>query len=410
MRLRHGTPLWLSRPSSRRHRRYPAQKGTVDVDVVIVGGGITGAVAAYLFSEAGVRVALVEARECGRGSTAASTALLMQEPDKDFSDLTARYGAKTARRIWRALMAGARDLTRTIRKLKIDCDLQSCDSIYFTLQPDKLPGLRKEFRDRKRAGLPGRWLSPAKLHELTGIKGRGAILTPGNAEADPLKACTGFLRAAEARGAKIFERSRVSRITTSNGRVTLKTQNGAILANQVVIATGYATIEFKPLAGRFRLMNTYVIATRRLPDKLRRKLLHDRTMLWDTDRPYHYLRWTEDNRLIIGGEDSRHRSTRGARTRLTAGSIRLRRYQAAVYPGLGPEQPEYAWEGLFAETPDGLPYIGPHRRYPKHLFALGYGGNGMTVSFLAAQLLLKRYQNRPHPDEELFSFGRSRKR
>ena len=47
-----------------------------------------------------------------------------------------------------------------------------------------------------------------------------------------------------------------------------------------------------------------------------------------------------------------------------------------------------AWEGLFATTPDGLPYIGPHRRYPRHLFALGYGGNGMTFGFLAARLLL----------------------
>jgi glycine/D-amino acid oxidase-like deaminating enzyme len=409
VRLRHGTPLWLSRPSSRRHRRYPTHHGTLDVDVVIVGGGITGAVAAYLFSEAGVRVAVVEARECGRGSTAASTALLMQEPDKDFSDLAARYGGVKARRIWRALMAGARDLTRTIRKLKIKCDLHTRDSIYFTLQPEKVAGLRKEFRDRKRAGLPGRWLSPAKLHELAGIQGCGAILTPGNAEADPLKACAGFLRAAGACGAKIFERSPIRRIITSNSRVTLKTPHGTIRANQVVIATGYATIEFKPLAGRFRLMNTYVIATRRLPDKLRRKLLRARTMLWDTNKPYHYLRWSEDNRLIIGGEDSHHRSARGSRRRLTAGSDRLRNYQAAVYPGLALEEPEYAWEGLFAETPDGLPYIGPHRRYPKHLFALGYGGNGMTVSFLTAQLLLKRYQNRPHPDEELFSFGRSRK-
>jgi glycine/D-amino acid oxidase-like deaminating enzyme len=156
-------------------------------------------------------------------------------------------------------------------------------------------------------------------------------------------------------------------------------------------------------------MNTYVIATRPLPDKFRRKLLHASTMLWDTDRPYHYLRWTDDHRLIVGGEDNRHRSIRGARRRLTAGTSRLRSFQAAVYPALAAEQPEYAWEGLFAETSDGLPYIEAHRRYPKHLFALGYGGNGMTVSFLAAQLLLNRYQNRPHPDEALFSFGRSRK-
>jgi glycine/D-amino acid oxidase-like deaminating enzyme len=409
VRLRHGTPLWLSRPSSRRRRRYPSHPGTLDVDVVIVGGGITGAVAAYLFSDAGIRVAVVEARHCGRGSTAASTSLLMQEPDRDFSDLAARYGGVKARRIWRALMTGSRDLTRALRKLKINCDLHTRDSIYFTVKPEELPDLRKEFRARKRAGLPGRWLSPKTLHQLSGIEGCGAILTPGNAEADPLKACAGFLRAAEARGAKIFERSPVRRIIRSNGRLTVKTPGGTILANQVVIATGYATIEFKPLVGRFRMMNTYVIATRRLPEKLRRKLLRASTMLWDTGRPYHYLRWTDDHRLIVGGGDNRHRSTRGARRRLTAATSLLRSYQAALYPALAPEEPEYAWEGLFAETADGLPYIGPHRRYPKHLFALGYGGNGMTVSFLAAQLILKRYQNRPHRDEALFSFGRSRK-
>ena len=69
---------------------------------------------------------------------------------------------------------------------------------------------------------------------------------------------------------------------------------------------------------------------------------------------------------------------------------------------------EYAWEGLFATTPDGLPYIGPHRRYPRHLFALGYGGNGMTFGFLAARLLLDAIQNVPNPDLQVFAFNRLR--
>jgi glycine/D-amino acid oxidase-like deaminating enzyme len=67
---------------------------------------------------------------------------------------------------------------------------------------------------------------------------------------------------------------------------------------------------------------------------------------------------------------------------------------------------EYAWEGLFAMPPDGLPFIGPHRRHPRHLFALGYGGNGMTLGFLAAQLLLDYHRGRPSPDLELFAFTR----
>ncbi len=73
---------------------------------------------------------------------------------------------------------------------------------------------------------------------------------------------------------------------------------------------------------------------------------------------------------------------------------RLQTYLARVHPELASERPEYAWEGLFAETSDGLPYVGTHSRYPGHLFALGYGGNGMAASFLAARLLLDLYQAR----------------
>jgi glycine/D-amino acid oxidase-like deaminating enzyme len=67
---------------------------------------------------------------------------------------------------------------------------------------------------------------------------------------------------------------------------------------------------------------------------------------------------------------------------------------------------DYSWEGLFAMTPDGLPYIGPHRRYPRHLFALGYGGNGMTFGFLAGSLLLDWYRGKRTADHDLFAFGR----
>jgi glycine/D-amino acid oxidase-like deaminating enzyme len=69
---------------------------------------------------------------------------------------------------------------------------------------------------------------------------------------------------------------------------------------------------------------------------------------------------------------------------------------------------EFGWEGLFAMTPDSLPYVGPHRRYPSHWFALGYGGNGMTYGFLAARLLLERWQGVQSQDHALFAFDRLR--
>jgi glycine/D-amino acid oxidase-like deaminating enzyme len=406
-RLRHGHPLWLDQRAPK--RKYPKHRGNLDVDVVIVGGGITGAICAYLFADAGVRVALVESKTVGYGSTVASTALLMQEPDRDFTGLTERFGRKKTQEIWKSLAHATRDLPKTIRALKLNVDLCKCDSVYFTLDPDCVGKLRHEFDRRKAAGLPGRWLSPAAVYRTTGLRVQGAIATTGNAQMNPMRACHGFLAAAARRGAKIFERSAARRVKTSGTGVDVRTSGGTISAKRVVVATGYATPEFRGLVGHFRMKDTYVVATKRLRERARPCV-----MAWDSDRPYHYLRWTDDGRLIVGGEDTNHRTSKGSRRRIAKAQERLLAYLARIYPELASETPDYAWEGLFAETPDGLPYIGEHSRYPKHLFALGYGGNGMTASYLAAKTLLDLYQQRDKGRKSrrtgnLFAFARGRR-
>lgn len=406
-RLRHGRPLWLDQRGPK--RRYPQHRGHLDVDVVIIGGGITGALCAYLFADAGVRVALLEAKAVGHGSTIASTALLMQEPDRDFNDLAKRFGRAATKQIWKALARATRDTSKAIRALKLDADLCECDSVYFTANPAKVDGLRKELRARKAAGLRGRWLSPRALYRKTGMTAEGAIVTTGNAQVNPIRACHGFLAAAARRGARIFERSKARGVNVSQTGVEVRTAGGTISAERIVVATGYATAEFSGLVGRFTMKDTYVAATRRLRARRGRSV-----MAWDTDRPYHYLRWTDDGRLLFGGEDTVHRTVKGSRRRIANARKRLTAYLADIYPDLADERVEYSWEGLFAETPDGLPYIGEHSRYPKHLFALGYGGNGMTASFMAAQILLDLYQHGDKPRKgrrhaNLFAFDRGRR-
>jgi glycine/D-amino acid oxidase-like deaminating enzyme len=399
-RLRSGRPLWLDRPFPK--RKYPKHRGHLEVDVVIVGGGITGAICAYLFADAGIRVALLESKLVGRGSTLASTALLMQEPDRDFVDMAERFGRAATREIWKSLARATRDLTKAIDGLNIDVGLCACDSVYFTVDPEKVTGLRKELKARKSAGLPGHWLSAQALYKMTGLRAQAAIAAPGNAQVNPMRTCHGFVAAAARRGARIFERSHARSVKATKTGVVVRTAGGTISAKRIVVATGYATSEFRGLVGRFRMKDTYVLATRRLRSRSTRLV-----MAWDTDRPYHYLRWTDDGRLLFGGEDTVHRRMKGSRQRMAKARVRLLAYLAQVYPDLADEKPEYAWEGLFAQTPDGLPYIGEHSRYPGHLFALGYGGNGMTASFLAAETLVRMYQGRDTGN--LFAFDRARR-
>src|SRR5689334_10235242 len=116
MRLRSGEPIWLV-SKGLRSPEYPSLSGSCDSDVVIVGGGITGAAIAHLFAEAGVQIVLLEAGRVGRGSTAASSALLMQETDETLSALQERYGRAQANRVWELSHEATRNLIETLRRL-----------------------------------------------------------------------------------------------------------------------------------------------------------------------------------------------------------------------------------------------------------------------------------------------------
>jgi glycine/D-amino acid oxidase-like deaminating enzyme len=402
--LRRGPTIWLGR--TKPAARYPVLRGHHEADIAIVGGGMTGAMTAEAFARAGAKVTIVEAARVAQGSTAASTALLLQEPDYDVAALTQRYGNRDAVRVWELSRDAARDFIDTIRRLRIRCDLRERDSLYYTLSEERAVALQRELRRRHRAGLEGEWLDGAALERASGIRGAGAIRTRGNAQLNPLAAGIGLIEAAVDGGAEVFERTTINRIRPLENGVRLYAKHATLDAQQVVIATGYATRYFRPLAGRFKMRHTYVLATPPIPWRLRRAIGLGEVLLWDTERPYHYVRWTRDHCLLLGGEDRAVKPGARRSVQFKAATSELRDYFEKVFPAFGELPVEYAWEGLFAMTPDGLPYIGPHRKYPRHAFALGYGGNGMTFAALAARILVEQWRGIRSPDHALFAFNR----
>ena len=404
--LRVGKPVWLPTHLPPHPDRYAVLRGHRDVELAIVGGGLSGSLIALTMAEAGVTVAVVEAGRAARGSTAASTALLLQEPDVDFGDLAERYGRAATKRIWQVSHEAARDLVAVLRRLQIACGLTDRPSVYYTTKIERATELRRELALRHQAGLSGQWLTPGALRRLTGMTGAGAIATQGNAQLDPYRASVGLLKAAARAGAQVFENSPVRRIGQVAAGVRLYTPAGTIDAAKVIVATGYATKYFRPLAGRFEMRHTYVLATKPLTAHQKREVGLGPVLLWDTERPYHYIRWAAGNRLMIGGADRPVRPGGHRAAMFGAATRELREYFECLYPALAEVGIDHAWEGLFAMTPDSLPYIGTHRRYPNHLFALGYGGNGMTFASLAARILLEQWQGRVSADHDLFAFGR----
>lgn len=209
--LRVGQPLWLA-DAARGQQRYPALSGRHDAAVAVVGGGITGALVAHAFATAGISTTVLEAAAVGRGSTAASSALLLKEPDLELTQLTNRYGVRRSRRIWELSHQSVDQLIALLKRRRIRCDLKMRDAVYYATTAQAAERLRQEHELRARLGFESEWLGPVRLRRLTGITGHGAVLTKASAQFDPYRACVGILRAASAAGAHVFERSEVRRI------------------------------------------------------------------------------------------------------------------------------------------------------------------------------------------------------
>ena len=129
------------------------------------------------------------------------------------------------------------------------------------------------------------------------------------------------------------------------------------------------------------------------------------SLVWETARPYFYARQTADGRAMIGGEDTPFSNDHERDSLLGRKTTRLQRRFHRLFPAILFE-PAFAWAGTFGESKDGLAYIGQPCNRPKVYFAIGYGGNGITFSTIAAKLITDLYFDRPNGDAPIFRFGR----
>ncbi len=405
-KTQYGVRYWLDRFPTSRRPSYPQHRGQLQTEVAIVGGGAIGCVAAYVFAAAGIDVALFESGRVAQGEAAGGSGIVVHEPDTDLHDLIKQHGLRDGRHLYQTGRRGSLEYLSAIRRLRIDCGLQDVDATYAGVGPDGAARLQKEYAARREAGLEVASLKGAALSRATGINGFG-LRTHGNATLDPLRATLGFARAAVARGAKIFERSAVRRVKPRRRTVDISTEGGTVTASTVVMATGYPTDDFKPLRRRFVRSHAYAVLTPELPAAIRREMTPQNIVLRDTASPDHWLRWI-GNRVLFLGADQPKVPDRAKDKAVVQRAMRLMYELSVLRPAISGTMPEYAWDIEYSRTADGVPYFGPHRNYPHHLFAFGGGPGGIGLTFAAARILLRSYLGKPEKGDEPFSFTRIR--
>jgi glycine/D-amino acid oxidase-like deaminating enzyme len=350
-------------------------------DALIVGGGITGSLVAERLTRQGLNVIIVDRELPGRGSTAASTSMLLWEIDRPLAQLSEIYGFDRASRAYLASLHAVTRLQSLVLQLGVACEMRDRNSL-FLAAGDTGQELRKEHQLRRRAGLPGEFLDHASLLEMFGIARAGAIVSPGSADADPRQLARGMLSIAIRRGARIFEAEAVQFDIGARTVGVLLNNGREIEAGSVILATGYVMPDIVRSTVH-AVSSSWAIATTPQPQDTWK----DGVLIWEDSKDYLYARTTVAGRIVIGGEDSREMIDPEARDALIPEKSRLLTQRlAALWPVVNLDI-EFRWSGTFDTTSDGLPLIGPVPGARGVYAAYGYGGNGITFSFLAAQLI-----------------------
>ncbi len=400
MDLRSGYPFSLVKNGL--VYNYPKLEKDIKTDVVIMGGGISGALTAYYLLKQNINCVVMDARTIGLGSTCASTSLLQYEIDTPLHTLKKKIGNKPAEQAYWYCKESIDKLEKIAAKLKFG-EFEKKDSLYFAAAKKDINFLKEEFTARQKAGFDVQFLEGDEVQRKTDVMAPAAILSTSGAQTNAYLFTHYLHQYGIARGLEVYDRSPVTLIDHKKRGVVLVTGNGhTIHARKMVYATGYEVVEYidKPIV---KLQSTYAVVSEPFSD--RHSFWKKERLLWNTADPYLYMRTTTDNRILIGGRDEDFYSPKKRDALLKKKSKQLVGDFAKQFPDIS-FIPEFSWTGTFGSTKDGLPYIGAYQPRPNSYFALGFGGNGITFSLLAAEIITAHIKGEHKSAWKIFSFNR----
>lgn len=377
--------------------RFPQLASDIDVDVCVVGGGMTGITAAYLLKKAGRTVVLLERDRCCGVDTGHTTAHLTFVTDKRLHQLVADFGRDHAQAAWDAGRAAIEQIHANVAEHSIPCAFDWVPG--FLHAAWKAPAKNEEDLLRQDADLARELGFDADYLSAVPFADRPGVRFANQAKFHPLKYLAELLRHVPGSGSHVFEETEADEFQEEPLSVTAGGHK--VRCKHVIIATHV------PLMGKTGLVSATLMQTKIYPYSSYAvgarvpKNAVPPALFWDTTEPYYYLRveqFAGHDYVIFGGED--HKTGQEANTK-----ERFRRLEE-ILAALVPEAQEvdYRWSGQVIETNDGLPYIGFAAE--RQFVATGFSGNGMTFGTLAGMMAADAILERKNPWSDLFAPGR----
>ena len=383
----HTDSLWRA---MRQLGGFAPLPGPLEVDVAVVGGGITGVTAALILCRAGKRVALLEGGTIASGETGNTTSHLTEAIDARYQTLIKDFGEDNARLVAQSNRDAIDWIEATVREAGMDCGFARVPGYLYTERPRDLKGLANELDAARRAGGQVQWTDTVPLPFRT----EGAVRWENQAQFHATAYLDGLLKEAISHGLQVFEHTRVVGVH-EDAPCRVETDRGTVRAADVFVAANVPVNNRVLLHTKIAAYCSYAIAAE-VPAGFASGLF------WDTDDPYHYIRTHTIGAtayLIVGGED--HKT--GDETDTNTCFERLIAYTATRFGGLSPS---FRWSGQIIEPVDGLPYIGRNAVAQRVYVATGYGGNGMTFGTLAGMIVADAILGHANPYASLYEATR----
>lgn len=401
MKLKSPEPFWLVKDGIK--HSYPSLRENIETEILIIGGGITGSFLAYQMIKDGFETVLVDRREIGNGSTSATTSMLQYEIDVPLFELSEMIGKEGAEKAYWACYDSIDTLGKVAKQIKSECGFKKKESLYFAAFKKDVPDLKKEFEARKSAKFPVKWLSSEEISKTFKIENTfGGILSEQGGSIDAFCLAHDILHYNYKKGLQVFDKTDIIKFDYKKNSVTATTEFGnKIKAKKVIFCNGFESTEI--IKDDFvNLLSTYAIVGEQ--NEKNHQELND-LLVWNTAEPYIYMRTTDDNRVLIGGEDEEFVNAKKRDSLLIDKEQKLVKKLNKYLPD-NDFRTDFVWAGTFGETKDGLPYIGEHPDFQSAYFVLGFGGNGITFSVIGMEMASQFLKGKKHELSKYFKFRR----
>lgn len=370
---------------------YPALAGAQRARVVIVGGGFTGLSTALHLAEAGDDVAVLEAYQPGWGASGRNGGQVNPGLKYDPDTIEAMFGPELGPRMI-DFSYGAPDFTfGLIRRLLIACEARQNGTIRAAIRPKPESAVRTTAAQCERRGMPVRVLEAQAMATQTGTdRYISGLFDARGGDLHPLKYSLGLAAAARNAGARIFGGSEVLALKRETGRWVLRTANGSVSADKVLVATnGYTGALWPGLEQSLVPVFSAIAATEPLSPAVAATILPQRPVVYESGNITVYYRIDAQNRLLMGG--------RGPMRPIEDASAigYLTDYALRLWPALAGASWTHAWNGRVAITKDHLPHI--HEPDDGILICLGYNGRGVAMASAMGAALAQRLRDSETP-------------